>query len=180
MRKYPGGWSGEPRGKTTPMRPREPLTGVTTCSPPPRPVAARWYCSRPDWTLARSGCPGRTECACSNWTFRRCGASRRVLTARQALPKCTRSVVAADLREDWPARLVETGLKPAEPTAWLAEGLLTYLTADQAAHVLSAVGGLIAKVELMIVDTFPTYLRKSVHDHGTGPPAGMERGRPQA
>jgi O-methyltransferase involved in polyketide biosynthesis len=35
-------------------------------------------------------------------------------------------------------------LEPAEPTAWLAEGLLIYLSAAQAARLLAAVGQLSA------------------------------------
>ena len=34
-----------------------------------------------------------------------------------------------DLREDWPAALRNTGFDPAQPSAWLAEGLLLYLPA---------------------------------------------------
>ena len=43
------------------------------------------------------------------------------------MPGCARRTVAADLREDWPAALVEAGFDPKLPTAWSAEGLLVYL-----------------------------------------------------
>jgi methyltransferase (TIGR00027 family) len=46
--------------------------------------------------------------------------------------------VAVDLREDWPARLITAGFRPSEPTAWLLEGLLVYLTADETANLLRA------------------------------------------
>jgi methyltransferase (TIGR00027 family) len=47
-----------------------------------------------------------------------------------AAPKATRKTVAIDLRDDWPAALQEAGFDPAQPTAWIAEGLLPYLPPD--------------------------------------------------
>lgn len=47
-----------------------------------------------------------------------------------AAPKATRTTVAVDLRDDWPAALREAGFDPAKPTAWIAEGLLPYLPPD--------------------------------------------------
>ena len=52
---------------------------------------------------------------------------REVLDGAGAVPRCTRVAVAADLREDWSAALVQAGFQPNTPTAWLAEGLLFYL-----------------------------------------------------
>lgn len=57
---------------------------------------------------------------------------------------CERVVVPADLREDWPGALRAAGFDPAEPTAWLAEGLLIYLDASAAAGLLTRVGELSA------------------------------------
>lgn len=51
----------------------------------------------------------------------------QVLGDRGAKPTCDRREVAADLREDWVSALKEKGFDPAQPTAWLAEGLLAYL-----------------------------------------------------
>lgn len=52
----------------------------------------------------------------------------RVLAEHDAKPTADRRVVvAADLREDWPAALREAGFDPKVPTAWSAEGLLGYL-----------------------------------------------------
>ncbi len=65
-----------------------------------------------------------------------------VLTRSGASPRCERTVVPADLRADWPAELEKAGFSPARQTAWLAEGLMLYLTASQAAGVLSAVSRL--------------------------------------
>lgn len=63
----------------------------------------------------------------------------RVLRAVRAEPACDRVVVAADLTTEWLPRLEAEGFDPAVSTAWLAEGLLVYLDAGQAAHVLDAV-----------------------------------------
>ncbi|BBZ31064.1 putative S-adenosyl-L-methionine-dependent methyltransferase [Mycolicibacterium madagascariense] len=45
-------------------------------------------------------------------------------------PSAIRREVPIDLREDWPAALRTAGFDAAQPTAWLAEGLLMYLPAD--------------------------------------------------
>ena len=42
-------------------------------------------------------------------------------------PSAERREVAIDLRQDWPSALVKAGFDIAQPTAWLAEGLLMYL-----------------------------------------------------
>jgi len=54
----------------------------------------------------------------------------RTLADLGAEPSAERTTVAIDLREDWPAALVEAGFDPKLPTAWSAEGLLVYLPPD--------------------------------------------------
>ncbi|OBH29015.1 SAM-dependent methyltransferase [Mycobacterium sp. E342] len=51
----------------------------------------------------------------------------RVLADLGAAPAAERRTVAIDLREDWPAALVNAGFDAGAPTAWSAEGLLVYL-----------------------------------------------------
>jgi methyltransferase (TIGR00027 family) len=63
----------------------------------------------------------------------------QVLTGAGAVSRCRRIPVAVDLRTDWPLQLIEAGFTPLEPTAWLLEGLLVYLTADETANLLAAV-----------------------------------------
>ncbi|MFD8334267.1 SAM-dependent methyltransferase [Streptomyces solisilvae] len=60
------------------------------------------------------------------------------------VPRCEREVIAADLREDWPALLMKHGFRADEPTAWLVEGILVYLTARDADHLLDRIGALSA------------------------------------
>lgn len=58
--------------------------------------------------------------------------------------------VPIDLREDWPAALRAAGCDPSVPTAWSAEGLLPYLTAEsqdllfERVQLLSAPGSRVA------------------------------------
>lgn len=47
-----------------------------------------------------------------------------------AVPSAIRHPVPVDLRDDWPAALTAAGFNRAQPTAWLAEGLLPYLPSD--------------------------------------------------
>ena len=51
-----------------------------------------------------------------------------VVRAGRFEPACDRVVVPTDLARDWAGDLDRAGFDPAPPTAWLAEGLLTYLT----------------------------------------------------
>ncbi|WP_377270543.1 SAM-dependent methyltransferase [Peterkaempfera sp. SMS 1(5)a] len=68
----------------------------------------------------------------------------RVLADQQARPVCRRTVLPADLREGWGDQLVAAGFDPGARTVWLAEGLLIYLSASEAADLLTAVGALSA------------------------------------
>lgn len=63
----------------------------------------------------------------------------QVLAERDATPACQRVAINADLRQDWPAALVQAGFHPAEPTAWLAEGLLLYLTQNERDQLLDQI-----------------------------------------
>jgi methyltransferase (TIGR00027 family) len=67
-----------------------------------------------------------------------------VLASSDGRPRGARCTVAADLREDWPPALRAAGFNPAQPTAWLAEGLLPYLTDEEKARLLATVHDLSA------------------------------------
>jgi methyltransferase (TIGR00027 family) len=51
-----------------------------------------------------------------------------ILRAAEAQARCARVVVAQDLRGDWPRALGQSGFDAAQPSVWLLEGLLMYLT----------------------------------------------------
>jgi methyltransferase (TIGR00027 family) len=55
------------------------------------------------------------------------GFKEAVLAQSHARPTARRQSVAADLRGDWMSALKVAGFDPNLPTAWLAEGLLSYL-----------------------------------------------------
>jgi methyltransferase (TIGR00027 family) len=63
----------------------------------------------------------------------------RVLSRGGATPRCHRQVVVADLREDWPVALAESGFDTRQAAAWLLEGLLFYLPVDRLVRVLDQV-----------------------------------------
>ena len=65
----------------------------------------------------------------------------KVLTGLDAVARCDRSALATDVLQDgWPGQLLDAGFDPALPSVWLAEGLLVYLTAEEAAQLLGVVG----------------------------------------
>jgi methyltransferase (TIGR00027 family) len=66
----------------------------------------------------------------------------QVLSGRGSRPSSNRTAVAADLTADWSAAMSTSGFDPRQPTAWLIEGLLVYLTYDDAARLLDAVADL--------------------------------------
>jgi methyltransferase (TIGR00027 family) len=72
------------------------------------------------------------------------GFKEAVLAGCGATAAGERIVVPVDLRGQWADELLAAGLDGAAPTAWLAEGLLIYLTADEAARLLTGIGGLSA------------------------------------
>ena len=66
---------------------------------------------------------------------------QHVLDGVSARPTCERVAVPADLRDDWAAALALAGHRSAEPTAWLAEGLLAYLEAAAVDDLVRTVSG---------------------------------------
>ncbi|WSE31280.1 SAM-dependent methyltransferase [Amycolatopsis rhabdoformis] len=60
-------------------------------------------------------------------------------TAADARPAARRVSVIADLREDWLSTLAAHGFDRRRPTAWVAEGLLPYLTPPQADALLTTI-----------------------------------------
>jgi len=65
-----------------------------------------------------------------------------VLDAHDARPGCDRVAIGVDLSEDWDDKLLGAGFEPDAVTAWAAEGLLSYLTDDDAEGLLARVSTL--------------------------------------
>jgi methyltransferase (TIGR00027 family) len=66
----------------------------------------------------------------------------QVLSARQARANCERLVVPCDLRGDLAPALEAAGLRAEEPTAWIAEGLIVYLTPEENESLLTRISEL--------------------------------------
>jgi methyltransferase (TIGR00027 family) len=68
----------------------------------------------------------------------------RVLDGLRVVPKAERITIRADLRLDWARTLTGAGFDPDAPTAWLAEGLLLYLSHAAECALIDAVDRLSA------------------------------------
>ncbi len=77
-----------------------------------------------------------------------------ILSSLGAHPVADRHAVAVDLRDDWPAALVEAGFDSALPTAWLAEGLLSYLPSDAQDRLFEMCTALSAPGSQLAVEAF--------------------------
>lgn len=69
---------------------------------------------------------------------------REVLTREGAETKADRREIAVDLRDDWQSALVASGFDPAQPSAWIAEGLLIYLPATAQEQLFAGIDALAA------------------------------------
>ena len=76
------------------------------------------------------------------------------LESHQATPIASHVSVGIDLRLDWPTALVESGFDPSVPTAWSAEGLLPYLTAEAQDLLFDRVQSLSARGSRVAVEAF--------------------------
>ena len=80
----------------------------------------------------------------------------RTLAELGAAPTAYRRAVAVDLREDWPAALVQSGFDSAKPTAWSAEGLLGYLPPEAQDALLDTITSLSAPGSRIATESAPT------------------------
>jgi methyltransferase (TIGR00027 family) len=76
----------------------------------------------------------------------------RVLAERAAAPRCERIPVPVDLAGPWNDPLLAAGFGPDRPTLWVPEGLLTYLSADDAARLFATVTALSAPGSRLAVE----------------------------
>ena len=83
------------------------------------------------------------------------------LDAHGAVPAATRHAVAVDLRDDWPAALIDAGFQPRHATAWLAEGLLPYLPAEAQDRLFEMVTALSAAGSRIAVEAFQPHRERT-------------------
>jgi methyltransferase (TIGR00027 family) len=76
------------------------------------------------------------------------------LESNGVTPLTTHVGVPVDLRHDWPIALRASGFDPALPTAWSAEGLLPYLTAEAQDVLLERIVSLSAPGSRIAVEDF--------------------------
>lgn len=77
-----------------------------------------------------------------------------VLRGHGAEPATRYVAVPVDLRHDWPQALRDKGFDPQRPTAWLAEGLLPYLTAADQDLLFARIDELSATGSRVAVEAF--------------------------
>ncbi len=82
---------------------------------------------------------------------------REVLDYKQkklsgATPLCRRHAVAADLESNWEGELMNSGFIPNQPTVWLVEGLLMYLTEAAVETLFAKITKLSAPGSLVLFD----------------------------
>ncbi|MBV2355727.1 SAM-dependent methyltransferase [Streptomyces sp. J2-1] len=86
---------------------------------------------------------------------------RRRLAGLDARPRVTRREVAADLRGPWLPTLEEAGFDRTRPVLWIVEGLMFFLTPDQADGVLRTLGSASAPGSRLAVDLVSQALLRS-------------------
>lgn len=77
-----------------------------------------------------------------------------ILRRHGAVPAASRRPVPVDLRDDWPAALTAAGFDRAQPTAWLAEGLLPYLPCDAQDRLFETFTALSAPGSQVAIEAF--------------------------
>jgi len=76
------------------------------------------------------------------------------LASHDVEPRVTYVGVPIDLRQDWPNALRQAGFDPLLPTAWSAEGLLPYLTAEAQNLLFERIQSLSAPGSRVAVEAF--------------------------
>lgn len=77
---------------------------------------------------------------------------KRQLLASRAQPTCHLLDIGIDLRDDWAAALRKAGFDPSQPTTFLAEGLLAYLTGDEQSALVTQIDALAAAASQLALD----------------------------
>lgn len=71
-----------------------------------------------------------------------------------AQPGAALRAVPIDLRQDWPSALRQAGFEPAQPAAWLAEGLLPFLPPQAQDRLLDTITELSAPGSRLLTEMF--------------------------
>lgn len=79
---------------------------------------------------------------------------QQALSDFQPLP--THHLISSDLTNDWASKLLAKGFNPAQPTFWLAEGVLMYLNESDVRYVLDRISYLSATSSVLGCDLIST------------------------
>lgn len=85
------------------------------------------------------------------------------LQACGAIPSCSRRSVPVDLRDDWPKALRDHGFAESQPTAWLAEGLLPFLSGRVQTELFGDIGDLSAPGSQIALEEFDGRAKRQLH-----------------
>lgn len=80
---------------------------------------------------------------------------RTTLSRLGAAPTTELKSIAIDLRDDWVSALAVAGFDPAQPSAWIAEGLFGYLPPEAQDNLLDAVTDLAAPGSMIGIEAVP-------------------------
>jgi methyltransferase (TIGR00027 family) len=78
-----------------------------------------------------------------------------IIAKQVAHSEAQRRIVTVDLRDDWIVALLAASFDPSLTTAWLAEGLLVYLTEAEVARLLSMITTVSADGSALLFDDGP-------------------------
>jgi methyltransferase (TIGR00027 family) len=99
------------------------------------------------------------------------------LQACGASPSAIRRSVPVDLRADWPKALRDHGFAESQPTAWLAEGLLPFLSGRVQAELFGGIDDLSAPGSQIALEEFGSDGRAKQHLHRNWAAVQAERRR---
>jgi methyltransferase (TIGR00027 family) len=77
----------------------------------------------------------------------------QILYSAGAQPTCTRQTIEVNLTDPWQETLIQTGFDPQQPSGWLLEGFLFYLSNENLTHLLDEVASLAAPGSWLGFDT---------------------------
>jgi methyltransferase (TIGR00027 family) len=77
---------------------------------------------------------------------------RETMSRHGDSPLAERREIAVDLRDDWMQALTDQGFDPSRPSAWIAEGLLIYLTAAAQQQLFNGIDALASSGSWLAVE----------------------------
>jgi methyltransferase (TIGR00027 family) len=86
-----------------------------------------------------------------------------MLDGHDAVPTAHRCAVSADLRNDWTAAATAAGFDRWQPTAWLAEGVLSYLRAADQESLLDRITALSRHGSMLAIEEVDLVFSLSAH-----------------